>query len=89
MVFCAHGVIKTGGGGQAFVWLTHNPMNRKAVGRPPEQAEIKSRFRRFDPAFVFTSADIEPVMQSAFDSPVFAVKRQHVHGGKFIRRQTG
>jgi len=89
MVFCTHAVIKTGGRGQAFIWLSHDPMNYKAVGRTPEQAEIKSLFRRFDPAFVFAGADVEAMMQTAFNSPVFAIKRKHVRGAKLIRRQTG
>lgn len=89
MVFCAHGVIKALSGGQAFVWLAHNPMHCKAIGRPPEQAEIKSRFGSSDSAFIFAGAYVEPMMQAAFDSPIFTIKRKHVRGAKLLRRQTG
>lgn len=89
MVFCVHGVIKSGSGSETLVWLTHNPMNNKTVGRPPEQTEVKSRLGVSNPAFIFAGADIETMMQTAFNPPVFTIKRKHVRSAKLICCQTG
>lgn len=69
----SHMVVKPGGGGLAWIGHALDPMDCKTVGGATKESEVPSVGGMPDSAFVFQGADIEAVMEAAFDSPVVAV----------------
>ncbi len=80
---------EVGGGFVMGTGLFGDPVHAQAVAQASEHAHKKHGARFAHPTQVVEVADIQALMESAFNAPRLPVELEPIQGGELLRRTTG
>lgn len=89
MVLGVHGGEKIGGGFVVWAGLSGDPVEAEAVAEAAEHSHEEHGAGCAHAAEVVEVADVEAVVESAFDAPGLAVELEPVEGGEFFGGAAG
>ena len=89
MMFGVHRAKKVGGGFVPGLLLAAAPVHEQAVAQTPEHPDDPHGLGQAHAALVVTVRDVQTLVQTAFDAPGGAVKRQPLGGLQVFGQQAG
>ena len=74
MVFQSHFIVKIWEAEPFFLWVTSHPFAKETDAETAEHAQEPDGLTIFDATPIFVGRNVEPLMQTIFDTPVLALE---------------